>query len=249
MAAMSRIVDRLLQGCGLLGPAAFTAAWIAASARQPGYSPVNEHISGLAAPDAHAPAVMTAGFWALGLGTVAFAAALDRRTSGDSIAPGLLGASGLAICAAGVLRRDRMSNWPMPGEPVGRQSWVNDAHDLASVVGHLTATTGLLALAWRLRREPTLRDLSVPAALAAVASSGMMTYFARDVVRPGNGIVQRAGVSIPLAFTARLAWRLLRQQPRPGAVPAGQPSSPSGTIARVPSTSSAMAATSSSTEA
>jgi hypothetical protein len=33
------------------------------------------------------------------------------------------------------------------------------------------------------------------------------------VVRPGNGIVQRIGISIPLAFTALLAWRLLREPP------------------------------------
>jgi hypothetical membrane protein len=215
MMAMVPVIDRLLQACGVIGPACFTAAWITASARQPGYALANEHISGLAAPDARAPATMVAGFWALGLGTVAFAAALDRRTGGDSIAPALLGASGLAICAAGSLRRDRMSNDPIPGESPRRQSWVNDGHDVASVLGHITATAGLLALSRRLRREPGLRDLAVPAAGAAIAATGVMSYFARDVVRPGNGIVQRIGISIPLVFTARLAWRLLREGVRP----------------------------------
>ena len=38
-----------------------------------------------------------------------------------------------------------------------------------------------------------------------------MSYFARDVVRPGNGIVQRVGITIPLAYMMRLAWRLLRE--------------------------------------
>ncbi|MGZ8598309.1 MAG: DUF998 domain-containing protein [Actinomycetota bacterium] len=208
---MSSIGDRFLQACGLIGPAAFTTAWIGASRRQPGYSFANEHISGLAAPDARTPVVMTTGFWALGLGTVGFAASLERRLGDGGPGPPLLGASGLAICAAGALRRDRMSNWPMPGDPIGRQSWVNDAHDLASVLGHICATAGLLSLAARLRREPGLRDLAVPAAGAAIASSGVMSYFARDVVRPGNGIVQRVGITIPLAFTMRLAWRLLRE--------------------------------------
>lgn len=208
---MSPLGDRLLQACGLIGPAVFTTAWIGASRRQPGYSFANEHISGLAAPDARTPVVMTAGFWALGLGTVGFAASLERRLGDGGPGPALLGASGLAICAAGALRRDRMSNWPMPGDPIGRQSWVNDAHDLASVLGHICATAGLLSLAARLRREPGLRDLVLPAAGAAIASSGVMSYFARDVVRPGNGIVQRVGITIPLAFTMRLAWRLLRE--------------------------------------
>ena len=47
---------RTRAACGLVGPAAFTAAWALATARQPGYSIANEHISGLAAPDAQSPA-------------------------------------------------------------------------------------------------------------------------------------------------------------------------------------------------
>lgn len=212
---MSGARDRVLATFGVLGPAVFTAAWVAASRRQPGYSMANEHISGLAAPDARAPMIMTAGFWTLGLSTIGFAAALDRRLARDDgdagLGPALLGVSGLAICAAGTLRRDRMSNVPMPGERPGGQTWINDGHDAASLLGHVCASAGLLSVATRLRRDPRLRDLAVPGAQAALASSGAMSYFARDVVRPGNGIVQRIGISIPLAFTARLAWRLLRE--------------------------------------
>lgn len=211
---MSRLTDRLLAACGIVGPAAFTLAWATASRRQPVYSAANEHISGLAAPDARNPALMGAGFWALGLGTIGFATALHRRLGGDDagLGPPLLGAAGLAICAAGGLRRDRMSNWPAPGEIPERQSWVNDGHDLASVVGHVCATAGLLSIAAHLRDDRRLSDLALPAATAAVASSGAMSFFARDVVRPGNGIVQRFAISLPLLFTARLAWRLLRER-------------------------------------
>ncbi|MGH2630124.1 MAG: DUF998 domain-containing protein [Actinomycetota bacterium] len=212
---MSRALDRLLTAFGVVGPAVFTAAWVVASRRQPGYSVANEHISGLAAPDARAPMVMTAGFWALGLSTIGFAAALDRRLSRDGgdagTGPALLGVSGLAICAAGTLRRDRMSNFAVPGDPPARQSWINDGHDAASLLGHVCASAGLLSVATRLRRDPRLRDLAAPGAGAALASSGAMSYFARDVVRPGNGIVQRVGISVPLLFTTRLAWRLLRE--------------------------------------
>ena len=35
--------------------AAFTAAWVIGTRRQPGYAAAHEHISGLAAPDAEAP--------------------------------------------------------------------------------------------------------------------------------------------------------------------------------------------------
>lgn len=216
---MRSLGDRMLLACGVLGPAAFTAAWVAGGSRQSGYSVANDHISGLAAHDARTPNLMTAGFMALGLSTLGFAAALDRRFGTMAGAPQLLGASGLAICAAGILRRDRMSNVPLLGDdPFERQSWINDAHDIASVVGHVCATSGLLSLAARLRREPGLRDLALPAAGTALASSGLMSYFARDVVRPGNGVVQRIGISFPLAFTALLAGRLLRE---PRGAPAG----------------------------
>ena len=201
--------------CGVLGPAVFTAAWLIATVRQPGYSVSDEHISGLAAPDARAPNVMRIGFWTLGACSVGFAAALDRRLqegpAGPGWAPALLAASGFAIGIAGVMRRDRMSNFPPPGEPVTRQSWVNDGHDLASVAAELSSTAGLFALSRRFARDPALADLAGPAALAALASGGTMAWFARAVTRPGNGILQRVGVSIPLVFMSRIAVRLLRE--------------------------------------
>src|SRR5687768_8724917 len=65
--------ERLAALCGLLGPVAFTAAWLVAQRRQDEYQFRHEHISGLAARDANDPHVMTAGFVALGGCTVAFA--------------------------------------------------------------------------------------------------------------------------------------------------------------------------------
>ena len=207
--------DRALMACGVVGPAVFTASWLVGTIRQPGYSISHEHISGLAAPDARTPNVMRVGFMTLGTCSVGFAIALDRRlgegAEGSGIGPPLLAASGLAIGVAGVLRRDRMSNFAPPGAPKTRQSWANDGHDLASVAAQVTGTAGLIALSRRFARDPVLHDLAAPAVRAALASSGAMTWFARAVTRPGNGIVQRVGVSIPLAFMARAAMRLLRE--------------------------------------
>jgi hypothetical protein len=172
----------------------------------------HEHISGLAARDANDPHVMTVGFVALGVGGVAFASALHRRFAPDpGWGPALIGAAGLASIAAGLFRRDRRSNFPAPGEPEG-QSWVNDVHDAAAVAGGLAGTVGLAALAPRLAKEPAYRDLVRPALGAAGASSGLAAWFLRDVVRPGNGILQRANVTIPLAFMARLGLRMLRER-------------------------------------
>ncbi len=200
--------------CGVLGPAAFTAAWLVAQRRQDEYEVRHEHISGLAAKDANDPHVMTAGFVVLGGCTVAFAYALDQRLGPRAGAgPALIGVAGLATIVAGVFRRDRRSNFPPPGEPEG-QSRENDVHDTAAVVGGVAGTLGLVALAPRLARDPAFRDLARPALGAAGASAGLAAWFLRDVVRPGNGLLQRTNMTIPLAFMARLALRMLRERRR-----------------------------------
>lgn len=171
----------------------------------------HEHISGLAARDATDPQLMTAGFLALGGCTVAFAAALERRLRPrPGWGPALIGAAGLATIAAGIFRRDRRSNFAAPGEPPG-QSWENDVHDAAGVAVAAMGTAGLIALAPRLASDPSLRSLAPEAVRAAAASLGLSAWFLRDVVRPWNGVVQRASVSVPLAFMARLALRLVRE--------------------------------------
>ena len=201
--------ERLGALCGVIGPAAFTAAWLVAQRRQDEYQVRHEHISGLAAKDATDPSVMTVGFMALGGSSIAFASALERRLGPwPGWGPALIGVAGLATIGAGTFRRDRRSNFPAPGEPPG-QSWENDTHDAAAMVGGLAGAIGLLALAPRLARDPQLRDLAVPALGAAGASAGLSAWFLRDVVRPGNGLVQRVTTTIPLAFMARLALRML----------------------------------------
>jgi hypothetical protein len=234
-------LGRFRAACGLIGPAAFTSAWLVATRRQPTYSLANEHISGLAAPDAEIPHVMTAGFVAFGVCTVTFASELERRLShgehAAGIGPTLMAASGIAMIAAGAFRRDRISNYPMPGEHDDAQSWRNDVHDLSAVAAGGLGLGALIALAGRFRGDPAWRDLAVPALRTAAASAGLSGWFVRDVTRPGNGLIQRASISLPLAFMARVAWRIVRQ-----------PSASPGTSATARSTSSAMAATSSSIE-
>jgi hypothetical protein len=150
---------RLGAVCGVLGPAAFTAAWLLAQRRQDEYELRHEHISGLAARDATDPHLMTAGFFTLGTCTVAFASSLDRRLGPRAGAgPALIGVAGFATIAAGLFRRDRRSNFPPPGAPAG-QTWVNDVHDLAAVIGGGAGTLGLVALAPALARDPELGDL------------------------------------------------------------------------------------------
>jgi hypothetical protein len=207
-------MSRLRAAAGLIGPAAFTAAWASAARRQDGYRVAHEHISGLAARDATDRHVMSAGFLALGACTFVFASELERRLGGRTRAgwgPTLMGLAGVGTVVAGLFPRDRRLN-ARPGESTG-QSWVNDVHDAASVTGAIGGLVGMAALGRRFRRDPAWGDLAAPALRTAAASAASTAWFLRDVVRPGNGIVQRVSVSLPLAFMARLAGRAIRVGP------------------------------------
>jgi Protein of unknown function (DUF998) len=213
MPCVSRLASTARTLCGIIGPAAFTAAWAIGTRHQRDYSIAHEHISGLAAPDAVRPHVMRGGFYALGAASVLFAWELDRRldTPSRTAGPGpaLLGASGLATVLAGAATRDRMSNAPLLDGPPG-QSAVNDLHDVAAVAGGVAAAAGLLALARRFRGDPAWNGLARQAATTALTGTALSGWFLSNVTRPGNGLVQRASVSLPLGFMARTAVRMLR---------------------------------------
>jgi hypothetical protein len=201
---------------GVLGPAAFTAAWAVSTARQDGYSIRDEHISGLAAPDARTPALMMAGFFALGAGTIAAGSALEDALGGWRRAgwgPRLIQASGIAGLAAGALRRDRMLLKPPDGTS-HTQSWKNDGHDLAAGVVYICLVAAPVALALRWQDDPRWSHLVRPALTGSAITLGTLSLFASRVIEPWNGLVQRAMVTLPGAGMAALSLELLRQAPR-----------------------------------
>jgi hypothetical protein len=198
----------------------FTLAWVVDGQRQSAYGIADEHISGLAAVDADHPTSMIAGFVVLGVATVAFAAELSRVLGGRRRAgwgPALLALGG----AAAVLLHPPAR----PGDYV--QSWHNDGHDLAAAVIYVSTVVTPLLLAWRFRKDPQWSGL-VPVALASsVASVALMTIFATDVDRHGNGIVQRVMVTLPQVLMAGLAVRVVTATD-----PAPPSSSPTGPARR-----------------
>jgi Protein of unknown function (DUF998) len=127
---MRRAWWRLRAACGVIGPAAFTAAWVTSTVRQTGYSIAEEHLSGLAAPDARDSGIMIAGFVTLG--------------------------AGIATIAAGLLRRDRMLLHPADAVG-GGQSWHNHGHDLASLAIYAALIVAPPRLRRSLRRGPSRR--------------------------------------------------------------------------------------------
>lgn len=200
---------------GMAGPVAFTAAWITASLRQPGYSPTEIQISGLAAPGARDPWIMQAGFLVLGGCLIGFGPALRHglggrswksagRTAGGP-APWLIEAAGVLVIVAGLLRRDHMLLTPGPG------SWHNQAHNAVSAVIYVLLIAIPLALARRLHRDPDWTGLPALLVGAAAATAVILIVFsAVGANSPYAGLLQRAGVSIPLAALVALASRLRR---------------------------------------
>jgi hypothetical protein len=214
---------RLRAVCGLAGPVAFTAAWVVGTLRQAGYSVAEEHLSGLAAPDARNPEIMITGFLTLGACTFAFASALEEALGGRDRAgsgPALVRAAGVATVAAGLLRRDRMLLHP-PGGVTG-QSWHNHAHDLAGGVGYASLLVVPPLLARRFRGDPDWEALRAPAVATTIGSAMLLGLFWSPTMAQWGGVIQRVIATFPLAMMAALAVKLLGREPPATGPPDGR---------------------------
>lgn len=210
--SMRRRWFRLRALAGVAGPAAFTAAWVFGSARQhgrDGYTVQTEQISGLAAPDARHPAVMTAGFLAYSACMWVFASALDDTLGGRGKArmgPHLVRLGALGIAGAGILRRDRMLLIDLGGGE--NQSRQNDLHDAASAVAFTSLFFAPLALAPGLRHHADTRAVAASGIATTSVAAAVLVAFQTKRFRRYNGILQRVAVTLPMLPTAALALRL-----------------------------------------
>ena len=99
-----------------------------------------------------------------------------------------------------MFRRDAMLLAP-PDRPADwRQSRANDGHDASAGVAYATGLLAPLLLARRFRRDPEWAWLAPIGVGAALASGLLAGFFATDVDRRGNGLVQRTMVTTPLSF-------------------------------------------------
>jgi hypothetical protein len=196
---------------GIAGPVAFSGAWIAASLLQTGHSAAGVQISGLAAPDARDPWIMIAGFAALGGCSVAFGSALREALGGPARAgpaPRLIQVAGALTVAAGLLRRDRM----LLASPAG-ESWHSHAHDMVSLLIYTALVAAPVLLALRLRGDPGWRAPRLLLSAGSLATAAVLAVFVSGALGSWNGVVQRIGVSLPLAALCAVAARLLAAGP------------------------------------
>lgn len=200
-------LGRLAACCGIAGPAAFTAAWVAGSLRQAGHPVTQVQLSGLAAEDARDPQIMIAGFVLLGACSIAFGAALRRVTGPRSAGPWLVIAGGAAAVAAGAFRRDRML---LSGPGFAGESWHNQVHDVVSGVAYAAMLTAPLVLAHGFRADARWAVIMRPVQVLTLASAVALAVFASGAVEPWDGTVQRISVTLALAAEALIAARMLR---------------------------------------
>jgi len=201
---------------GLVGPVAFTLAWVVGSLRQPGLSFTVVQISGLAALSARDPWIMITGFLLLGAGAIPFGAALRQALGGwprSGAGPALIQAAGLLTIAAGLLRRDHVLL------TTGAQSWHNRAHDVVSAIIYVLLIAAPLLLARRFRGDRRWRGLAAPLVAAAAASAALLVVFYAAPHQSVDGLLQRIAVTLPLAALAMVAARLLLECRRRAAVP------------------------------
>jgi hypothetical membrane protein len=212
------IGTRLGAIAGIAGPAAFTAAWAVESLLQTGHSATEVQISGLAAPNARDPWIMITGFVVLGGCSLAFGTALHAELGGEGgrgagrgaraaragMGPRLIQAAGLLTVAAGLLRRDRM----LLTAPA-HESWHNHAHDVVSAVIYVVLVVAPLLLARRFRGDPRWSPLRWPLVACALATGAVLVVFFTGALASWDGLLQRIGVTLPLAAVCAVAVRLL----------------------------------------
>jgi hypothetical protein len=203
---------RALALCGLLAPVVFTAAWVAGTLAQDGYSARREDVSALAARTADDAWIVIAGLVATGLLTAAFAPALHLAVGagrGSTLGPALVALGGIGIIGLGLLRNDCSSLTPTCRARVdaGDVSWQHTAHNALSGPVFALAVLAPAILTLRFRADPRWRNL-VPWSLAISAVLGALFVIGGLEAVPGwDGFIQRVAVSLALIWLGAAAVR------------------------------------------
>jgi len=137
----------------------------------------------------------------------------EGRRGRAGAGPRLIQAAGLLTVAAGLLRRDQM----LLTAPA-HESWHNHAHDVVSGVIYVALVVAPLLLARRFRGDPRWSPLRWPLVGASLVTAAVLVVFFTGAFPSSAGLLQRIGLSVPLAAVCAVAARLLgtRSEPQPG---------------------------------
>jgi hypothetical membrane protein len=207
--------SRLLFGwLAVLGPIAFTIAWIVAEVLQDGYSPRQDYISELAAMDAQHVWIAITGFLLLGIGTVALGAGLAGAVGGRPARIGsiLVALAGVGIIVAGLARNDCRSRLDACAARIEALdvSWHHVTHDLASLVAFLALIAAPQVLARAFRHDQSWRDLRTYSMTTGVVGLVLLVLLFSGVAGSWTGVLQRVLVTMLVLWVAVLGARLIR---------------------------------------
>jgi hypothetical membrane protein len=184
---------RLGAVCGVLGPTAFVAGWAVNGVRTPGYDPLSDAISRLAAEGAATRPSMTACFVVFGVLVPVWAHTLARELDRPALRP-VVTVAGLATLAVAAL--------PLT-EQGGR---LQDAgHAAAALTGYVAMAATPLVSARALPTAARRTSVAVGLVSAAALLASVLT---------GSGGAQRLGLTVVDAWHVAVATGVLLR-PRP----------------------------------
>lgn len=177
---------------GVAGPVAFAAAWSLLGRRLPGYSPVDDPISRLAADGAPDAALMTAGLVAFGVGVPLYGAALRDALPG----PAWAAAAATGLATLGVAAFPLTAHGP------------DTVHGAVAGVAYASlAATPLLAAA-PLARAGRRGWAGASVAVGTVSAASL----AATAAGPATGLFQRVGLTVAHAWVVASAVGILRRR-------------------------------------
>jgi hypothetical membrane protein len=198
------------------GLAAFAVATVVAGVADPGYDPVREGISALAAVGSPSAYVMIAGFLALAAATVAAGAGLwtHLRTG----AAGRIGAALVVLAGAGMVvaafARQDCSDFVgecAAAEAAGTLSDHHMIHQLVSLAVFTLLAVAAFVLGRGLRRNGAPRWAAVASPLVGLAALVVTAMLVTVGFGEQAGLVQRAWVLLVFGWPVLLAARAFRE--------------------------------------
>jgi hypothetical membrane protein len=176
---------------GIVGPAAFVAAWSIGGLAASHYSAVDDAISHLAEIGAPTRPLMTAGFVVFGVGLPIYAVALREALPGRS----WLTAAGTGLATLGVAAA------PLGHSPTGDQ-----VHGVFAGAGYVTLALTPLLAAGPLRRAGRSAFARLSIAIGAGAGMSLLATTATDL----DGLFQRLGLTVVDIWIVATAVEILR---------------------------------------
>jgi hypothetical membrane protein len=192
------------------GLAGFAQASVAAGLADPGYDPVREGISALAATNSPSAYVMIAGFLMLAGGTIAAGVGIWSRLRvgiAGRVGAALVVLAGVGMVVAAFARQDCSDfiGACAAAEQAGTLSDHHVLHQLVSLLVFTLLAVAAFVLARGLRRSGAWAHLAMPSTLVGVAGIVFTAVLVAVGFGEAAGLVQRLWVLVVFGWPAVLA--------------------------------------------